>query len=113
MSENEGVIAWAKGMTAKLKANQSALGVKHGSNSGLLRVHAGYGPRNGVINKIGFSMPMHGIFLSKGVGKGRWAGSGKEQPKDWFNSSIKEGLDELADVAAERQLRIASNLFID
>ena len=51
----------------------------------------------GIIDSIGFSFERHGIFVEKGVGKGRGINSGKTNPMPWFNPIMDEEVPLLAD----------------
>jgi hypothetical protein len=66
-----------------------------------------------VIYSVGFKFPRHGVFVHKGVGRGWEMVSGKvvrtakskmiapREPKDWLNSEIDSGLEDLADKLVE------------
>ena len=48
------------------------------------------------LSSLSFSFPRHGVFLEKGLGRGR----GKDKPKgakDWFNATINASEDWIAD----------------
>lgn len=49
------------------------------------------------IDKIKISFEKHGVFVEKGVGRGRGIQSGKANPQPWFNPVIKEKVPQLAD----------------
>jgi hypothetical protein len=61
-----------------------------------------YGEFYGDINRIAFRFSRHGIFLERGVGKGRKKGSGKEQPRKWIEPTIAVEVEKLADIVANR-----------
>ena len=50
----------------------------------------------GMVFAIGFSFEQHGIFVEKGVGKGRGINSGKTNPMPWFNPIMDEEVPLLA-----------------
>ena len=49
--------------------------------------------RDNLIERVRFSFERHGVFLEKGVGKG------SRVAKVWFNETIDNKLEELADIA--------------
>jgi hypothetical protein len=60
----------------------------------------------GVVNRIGFKMPRHMVFVHKGVGRGTkisQVGSTKRVPKPWFNPVIERNLPKLVDIVADHQ----------
>lgn len=62
------------------------------------------------IESVGFSFARHGIFLERGVGKGRPAGSGAAEKarKPWLSQVIPASVDQLADIIAEEYADIAA-----
>lgn len=65
-----------------------------------LRVNYRTARQTGEIDKIGFRLMRHGIFVEKGVGRGRAIGSGREKPKPWFNPTVSAHIETLADTVA-------------
>jgi hypothetical protein len=59
--------------------------------------------KNGEIEKVGFAFERHGIFLARGVGKGRPIGTdqAKKAAKDWLTPELDLLLDEIADLIAD------------
>lgn len=62
--------------------------------------------KRGFISNIKISFPKHMVYVHHGVGKGvpaALAGTSAtgRQPKDWFNSVIEPGVEQLADIVAE------------
>lgn len=58
----------------------------------------------GIINRVGYNMPRHMIYVHKGVGRGtpiEKAGQTNRKAKPWFNPVINRRIDELADIVAE------------
>lgn len=53
--------------------------------------------KSGLMDRIGVKMVQHGIFVEKGVGRGRGINSGKTSPQPWFNPVIEEAIPPLAD----------------
>ncbi|MEA3378029.1 MAG: hypothetical protein U9Q69_00150 [Nanoarchaeota archaeon] len=54
----------------------------------------------GEIDSIGFKMPRHGIYISKGVSKGHKVGNPRRK-KDWFNSLMDPRIQQIADIVLE------------
>lgn len=58
----------------------------------------------GVINRVGYNIPRHMIYVHKGVGRGtpiEKAGQTNRQAKPWFNPVIERRIDELGDIVAQ------------
>lgn len=67
----------------------------------------------GLPERIRLTFPKHYIFVEKGVGRGRKAGSSKQSPKPAINPAIEANINELADIAADGMADIvARKLFI-
>jgi hypothetical protein len=56
---------------------------------------------SGVVDRVGFKLLRYGVYVEKGVGKGRKINSGKTKPKPWFNPTIRPALTELSDIAQQ------------
>lgn len=52
---------------------------------------------NGLTFAIGISFEKHGVFVEKGVGKGRGINSGKTTPMPWYNPVMDIHIPALAD----------------
>jgi hypothetical protein len=52
---------------------------------------------NGLTFGIGITFERHGVFVEKGVGKGRGINSGKTNPMPWFNPVMDTHIPLLAD----------------
>lgn len=52
----------------------------------------------GEIDRIAYKFNRYLVFVHKGVGKGRAAGSNKVNPKEWLNPVLDENVPELADI---------------
>jgi hypothetical protein len=59
--------------------------------------------QDGELQRLGFSFVRHGIFVARGVGKGRPANSAKAKAaaKDWLTPELDLLLDDIADIAAD------------
>lgn len=57
--------------------------------------------QTGLANRIGISFERHGVFVEKGVGRGRGINSGKTKPKEWFNPVIRDRVPQLAQELGE------------
>lgn len=57
--------------------------------------------QTGLANRIGVSFERHGVFVEKGVGRGRGINSGKTKPKEWFNPVIRDKVPQLASELGE------------
>lgn len=61
-----------------------------------LRYRLGY--NYGEIDRIAYKFNRYLVFVHKGVGKGRPAGSNKVKPKEWLNPELDDRVPELADL---------------
>lgn len=59
--------------------------------------------KDGEIESISYSFERHGIYLARGVGRGRKAGSAaaKKAAKDWLTPELDLLLDDVADLIAD------------
>jgi len=97
---NQDVSGWAKGEKRNLKG--SLKGQKIRKTGELYRkLGARSYKRGGIVDRVGFKLLRRGVFVEKGVGKGRPAGSAKSEQykKPWFNPVIDPAIPELADIA--------------
>jgi len=53
----------------------------------------------GIVERISFSFPRHGVFWHKGVGKGHPI-TNPRKAVDWFNSIIEQSIPELEEIIA-------------
>ena len=111
---NEDVRAWAKDSRLGLKASARK---KRAKKTGRLikSVTARTYKRGGITDRIGFRLLRYGVFVEKGVGKGRPIGSrkAKQMAKAWFNPEIQKRLPELANLAAKHHADVnARSIFI-
>lgn len=100
---------------ARLKDEQSRLGMKHGSDP-LTKIAVRYREKEGMTNRISFKFKKSGIFVHKGVGRGTNAaevGLTNRKAKEWFNPVIEAYADDLTEAVADefveatfRKLRI-------
>jgi hypothetical protein len=92
----------------KLKANQDALGMKHGPDS-LKKIRSSQSSKFGLVHRIRIKFKRSGVFRHKGVGKGTKAsqvGTTNRQPADWFNSEAEAFADDLASEMADQLIDI-------
>jgi hypothetical protein len=82
-------------LTSKLRANagRSSREYKLRSNNRVDR-------NSGGIFAIGVSFEKHGVFVEKGVGRGRGINSGKANPMPWFNPIMESYIPIMADELA-------------
>lgn len=118
---NRKIRKWGNSTAAKLRSQVVSLGIKHTSKSPSPRaainsISARYRERDGLINRVGYVIPRHMIYVHKGVGRGtsiEQVGNTKRQAKPWFNPVIEKNIDELADIIAnDLGNSIINNLFI-
>jgi len=65
--------------------------------------------KDGAVNKIQFRFNKYGVFVEKGVGKGRKIRSGRETPNPWYTAVIQKNLDELFNLVTEKSGDMAIN----
>lgn len=63
----------------------------------------------GEVEKIAYGFPRYGVFVAKGVGKGRPVGSAsaKQHARQWFNPVLDDELPKLASRYAEVKADVA------
>lgn len=66
--------------------------------------------KNGDIESVAFSFARHGIFLERGVGRGRPKNSpqAKKAAKPWIKPVLPDSIEKLADIIAEDYADIAA-----
>lgn len=104
---NERIKQWDEKDLNDLRSEMDRLGIQHSKNSPNkipLRkaLKSKLTQRNGLTNKIAYSMPVSSIFLHKGVSRGH-PKSNPREAKEWFNPVVDKNLDELADIVADEQ----------
>jgi hypothetical protein len=86
-----------------------ALGIVHRSYStspvpAKKALRTGLRKKYGIVNRIGFRIPRHMVFVHKGVGRGTkisQAGSTNRKVKPFLNPVIDRNLDQLATIVAD------------
>jgi hypothetical protein len=118
---NKKITAWAKSRKADLQQEMSSLGITHRKGSPSPRpaqqsIKDSTRKKDGLINRIGYNIPRHMVYVHKGVGRGtpiEKAGTTKRKAKPWFNPVIDRHINSLADtVAEELGSALINNLFI-
>jgi hypothetical protein len=118
---NTEIKKWAGSTKDKLVGEMNSLGIKHGKNSPSPRpaqqsIKQSTRQRAGLINRVGFNIPRHMVYVHKGVGRGtpiEKAGQTSRKAKPWYNPVIDKNIDALADVVAEELgSSIINNLLI-
>jgi hypothetical protein len=122
---NSEVKKWANDVSGKLKSNVRSLVKKDVSLSGSIKPKIYFDRKYGKeVNRVGFSFRREGIYIHRGAGKGqggykgsKWTdkygtlkktnpasfykmATGNRHPVDWFNSTIRQELENLADIVA-------------
>lgn len=114
---NEDIAGWGKNTLSALQNELDRQGVEHRKYSRSSRplkavLQSKTAKRFGLVNRVGFTMPRHAVFLPKGVSRGH-PKTNPRKKKDWFNPVIDQELPKLADKVAEAQGNlIVSNLHI-
>lgn len=120
---NQEIKKWAKDRQADIKQEINTQGIKHRKNSSspgpskdTIKARFRTDPQTGIINRIGFIMPRHMVYVHKGVGKEtpiEKAGQTNRKAKPWFNPVISRKIDELADIVAVKLgASIINNVYI-
>ena len=108
---NKDVNGWTKSTHLQALAKMDQYGITHSEKSrspvplrkALKTVHR---KNAGVINRISFRLPRHGIFRHKGVGRGTkisQVGSTKRQPADFLNDPLEKNIGKLSELVADHQ----------
>jgi hypothetical protein len=105
---NEPINQWGQKTFGLLKQEIYKQGIRHANyspspKSALNSLQYKTRKRLGVINRLGYIMPRHMIYVHKGVGSGTpigAVGSTNRKAKPWFNPVIARRIDELADTVA-------------
>ena len=98
-----------KAFVARLKAEQNALGMKHGNDS-LQKIGSRVTQKNGVPYRVRVRFKKSGIFVHKGVGRGTPAalvGTTNRKAKEWFNPLIETFADELMETIGDAYVDIS------
>lgn len=63
----------------------------------------------GEVEKIAYGFPRYGVFVEKGVGRGRPIGStsAKQNARKWFNPTLDKTMPDLAQRLADGQANVA------
>jgi len=101
---------WGKQRFQELKQEIVKLGIRHTAASASPKAAINslqYKTRkqNSIINRLGYVIPRHMIYVHKGVGRGTTiaqAGKTNRKIKPWFNPVIDRHMDELGDLVAEK-----------
>ena len=107
---NTGIRQKVQQSKERLIARMRELGMKHGVNKEesdrLTKLITTTGEREGLVSRIRYRFKRSGVFVHKGVGKGRPA-SNPGTPKEWFNPVIEEFADELAEEVLDGMLEVS------
>lgn len=79
------------------KENGSIIEKKLGKSIGF---HLNKTKKGNVTERVRFAFERHGVYLEKGVGKGI------RNKNEWFNKSIDNQIDELADIAVDNGVKL-------
>lgn len=100
-------VAESKG---RLLARMNELGMKHGVNKDeiekLTNIITTTREKEGLISRIRYKFKKSGIYVHKGVGRGRPA-SNPKNAKEWFNPVIEQFANELADEVMDGMLDVS------
>ena len=105
MALNAEIKTWTIATQNAMRNNIRMMSTK--GKGDLLRMTHGYFWAYGQINRVAFRFPKHGVFFAKGVGRGYKSENGivrkvkpgpiMRHPKDWFNSTLDQRIQILAD----------------
>jgi len=106
---NEKIKLWGGNTKTLLQQRIGALGIRHTAKSQSPRAAANslrdtYRKRQGLINRIGYTMPRHMIYVHKGVGRGtpiERVGESGRKAKEWYNPVVEKEVEGLADIMAQ------------
>lgn len=91
-SQNQIIVEHAKDIEQALKSKSS---MSH--NSFKVKSRTKPNLQTGAIDRISNAFVRHGIYVEKGVGRGRGIHSGRTTPNEWFNPVMREQVPLLAD----------------
>lgn len=105
---NKPIDQWGRRTFAQLRQEIVSLGIRHNAKSPSPKAAINslqYRTRksNGIINRLGYVIPRHMIYVHKGVGQGTGiaqVGTTKRRAKAWFNPVVDRHIEELADIVA-------------
>lgn len=106
---NKDIKKWAGRTRQELVNEISTQGITHRENSPSPKpakqsIRQSTRQSQGIINRVGYNIPRHMVYVHKGVGRGtpiEKVGQTNRKPKPWFNPVIDRRIDELADIVAE------------
>lgn len=107
--------AWAKATRQHLLRRLATLGLKDrakliSKNESLYKsVRSRLKKRDGEIESVAFIFARHGIFLERGVGKGRPVNStqANQQKKAWLSAVLPDEIENLADLLEQEYADLA------
>jgi hypothetical protein len=118
---NKRITNWANKVKQELVQEMGQLNIQHRKNSPSPKpakqsVKQSTRKSGGLINRVGYNIPRHMVYVHKGVGRGtpiEKAGQTSRKAKQWYNPVIDRRIDELGDIVAEELgAAIVNNLFI-
>lgn len=107
--DNEKIKDWHNNNFNDLKSEMDALDIRHNPRSPspkALRnaITKKIRIKNGKIDRLSYRIPVSGIYVHKGVGRGTTidqAGQGKRKIKRWFSNPTDRNFEDLQDIIAE------------
>ena len=112
--DNAKIIDWGKKNLSSIKNTIDALGIKHSpksknplslKNNVFLKTRKN---RDGMMDKIAYSMPRSGVFVHKGVSRGHPIDNPREA-KRWFDIPTEINMPDLQQIVAENDVTYVIN----
>lgn len=105
---NQDVKSWAQETSGDLLDKISELNIVDTGNL-FRRLRHRLGHSFGEVEKISYGFPRYGVFVEKGVGRGRPVGSpkAKQYARPWFNPTLDNRLPDLANRVARHSANLA------
>lgn len=99
---NDDIKAWNNKTYKGIIAEMDALGIEHRSYSRSPKplqksLTSKLRKQDGIVNRIGYQFPRHGIFVHKGVSRGHGKANPRQR-KEFLMPVVDKNFDELADI---------------
>ncbi len=105
----KGVESWGKQTKSELAKKVRATASKDSTGYLAKSIGSKVASKQQSPQSVRFTFERYGVFFEKGVGKYRGILSAQVKPKPWFNPTIDNQIEELAQIAADNMAAIAAD----